>query len=308
MSWSIFRHAPIGALALDARGHIVEVNPTFARLAQRPSEALLGLTFADLFSPLNEAPDDFGRLGAGVSTSAEITRTLNVSDDEAKKVRITAWRNEDGIVALIDALDVHEEAAASLTQFAALVAHEIRNPLAGIGSALSVISDRLPSGGPEREVIAEIRGRLDRLIDLVDDLLLLVRPVYVRKQDAELSALVIDACRQAGHRPPAAGPLIPLHIDPNLTTRAMCSLIRYSAGSGHLNLTWRQQGDRVSVWMSGGRLASVSGEAAKAWSVRDRQDGLELPVARRIAEAQGGRLVSEVGDLGLMLRLELPVE
>ncbi|MEM7679268.1 MAG: histidine kinase dimerization/phospho-acceptor domain-containing protein, partial [Myxococcota bacterium] len=202
----------------------------------------------------------------------------------------------------------HEEAAATLTQFAALLAHEIRNPLAGIGSALSVISDRLPADGPEREVIAEIRGRLDRLNDQVDDLLLLVRPVNVRKQDAELSELVVRACRQAGHPLPPPGPQIVMHIDPHLTTRALSNLIRYSAGSGYLNLTWSRSGDRVSILMSGGRLAAVSGEAAKTWSLRDRQDGLELPVARRIAEAQGGRLSSEVGDLGLMLRLELPVE
>ena len=46
---------------------------------------------------------------------------------------------------------------------AAVVAHEVRNPLAGIRGALQVIGNRMKPEQPERAVVSEIVTRVDTL-------------------------------------------------------------------------------------------------------------------------------------------------
>ena len=59
---------------------------------------------------------------------------------------------------------------------AAVVAHEVRNPLAGISGALQIIGRRLGDGSREQAVAAEIVGRIDALNNIVQDLLQFARP------------------------------------------------------------------------------------------------------------------------------------
>ena len=65
---------------------------------------------------------------------------------------------------------------ARLGQMAAVVAHEVKNPLAGIRGALQVIAGKLPAEGRERAVIGDIQARIDSLNEMMQDLLTFARP------------------------------------------------------------------------------------------------------------------------------------
>ena len=72
---------------------------------------------------------------------------------------------------------VREQASlAQLGKMAAVVAHEVRNPIAGIRGALQILERRLPPAGPEQRVIRETLARLDALNDIVQDMLLFASP------------------------------------------------------------------------------------------------------------------------------------
>jgi signal transduction histidine kinase len=72
---------------------------------------------------------------------------------------------------------LREQAAlARLGEMAAVVAHEVKNPLAGIRGALQVISARMPAESRDRAVVGDILARLDSLNEMVHDLLLFARP------------------------------------------------------------------------------------------------------------------------------------
>ncbi len=308
MSFSVLHQTPLGAIALDAKEHVLEVNPAFEALTHLPSATIHGRRFGEVLRPLSDAPDGYGELASGAREHAEIVRTVAEGPQSGKRLRITLWRDEPLTYGLVQALDAREEIAAGLTQIAALVSHEIRNPLAGIGSALEVIADRLPPDGVEREVIAEIHRRLGRLNLQLDDLMLLVRPVDLRRQRCEIDMLVAMACATAGVPPPAGDGRVTLFVDPKLTARALACLLRYGAGTPAPTIDWSTSGDRVSIRVSGGRLAAIRGTAADGWSLDSRQDGLELPVARRVAEAHQGRLQADLTEMGVRLRLELPLQ
>ena len=79
-----------------------------------------------------------------------------------------------------------------LGEMAAVVAHEVKNPLAGIRGALQVIHGRMPSDNTDRAVIDEIQARLDSLNEMVQDLLLFARPKAPKRGAVSLRSLIED--------------------------------------------------------------------------------------------------------------------
>ena len=83
-----------------------------------------------------------------------------------------------------------QTALAQLGQMAAVVAHEVRNPLAGIRGAVQVMGRRLPAGGPEQAIVGEVVAGIDSLNDIVQDLLLFARPRPPRLGRVPLAGLM----------------------------------------------------------------------------------------------------------------------
>src|SRR5215472_14120707 len=72
---------------------------------------------------------------------------------------------------------LREQAAlARLGEMAAVVAHEVKNPLAAIKGAMQIIGGRLPEASRDRAIVGEIIARADSLNDIVQDLLIFARP------------------------------------------------------------------------------------------------------------------------------------
>jgi len=65
---------------------------------------------------------------------------------------------------------------ASMGELAAGLAHEIKNPIAGIKGALEVISQRTDASDPQKEIFTEILSQIDHIYHIVQDLLHYARP------------------------------------------------------------------------------------------------------------------------------------
>jgi len=65
---------------------------------------------------------------------------------------------------------------ASMGELAAGLAHEIKNPIAGIKGALEVIVQKTDSADPKKEIFTEILSQIDRIYHIVQDLLNYARP------------------------------------------------------------------------------------------------------------------------------------
>jgi signal transduction histidine kinase len=68
------------------------------------------------------------------------------------------------------------DALANIGELAAGLAHEIKNPLAGIAGAMQILSSDLAKGDPKREVFEEIAVQVKRIEKTVTDLLSFARP------------------------------------------------------------------------------------------------------------------------------------
>ncbi|NDY41407.1 PAS domain S-box protein [Dissulfurirhabdus thermomarina] len=100
---------------------------------------------------------------------------------------ITERRLEEQRLARIDRL-------ASLGELAAGIAHEIRNPLAGLAGALQVIAkDLRKDGGPPEEVLDEIFRQIGRLDGFVTNLLVFARPFQPRFSSVNVDEVIESA-------------------------------------------------------------------------------------------------------------------
>ena len=75
-----------------------------------------------------------------------------------------------------DAEMLQAEHLATMGELAAGVAHEIRNPLAGIAGAIEIISKDFPKDHPDREVMEDLRQEVRRIEKVLNDLLAYARP------------------------------------------------------------------------------------------------------------------------------------
>jgi signal transduction histidine kinase len=86
---------------------------------------------------------------------------------------------------------LREQAAlVRLGEMAAVIAHEVKNPLAAVRGAIQVIGNRLPAGSREVGVVTDIIARIDTLNALVKDLLLFARPPQPKPMAIDIVTLL----------------------------------------------------------------------------------------------------------------------
>jgi two-component system, NtrC family, sensor kinase len=99
--------------------------------------------------------------------------------------------------ALIERLHVREmaraEHLASLGELAAGLAHEIRNPLAGIASVVDVMGRELPQDSSIRVVMPEVQREIAHIQTIINDLLTYARPRAPSFHPTDLNATVEQA-------------------------------------------------------------------------------------------------------------------
>lgn len=216
-----------------------------------------------------------------------------------------------------------QQTLARLGEMAAVVAHEVKNPLAGISGALQVISSRLPSDG-DRAIIGDIQKRIGSLNDMVQDLLLFSRPQTPALSPTAIGTLLSETAAAVRRDPALADVLVNINdADPTLRIdREQMRIVFQNlllnaaqAMDGHgtieIQIESGPQSCEVSVADEGpGLPAKVSEEMFEPFfTTKHRGSGLGLPIARRISEANGGQLTARNRPgRGAVLVVSLPAE
>ena len=207
----------------------------------------------------------------------------------------------------------------------AMLAHELRNPLAPLRNGLHIM--RL-AGDNEAEV-AETRTMMERqlgqMVRLIDDLLDLSRitngKIELRREQIELAAAVQDAVdtsrpliEAAGHQLTVSLPPRPVFVyaDRTRLAQVFANLLnnsaKYTERGGHIWLTVERQGSDVvvmvkdtGVGIAPDMLAQVFEMFTQADRSLDRSQGglgIGLSLVRRLVEMHGGRVEAHSEGLG----------
>ncbi len=83
-----------------------------------------------------------------------------------------------------------KEHLVSLGEMSACVAHEIRNPLTGIRTTVQFVGSKLGADHPRYEDLTDVIKEIDRIEQIIGDLLLFARPAEGKRERANLNGLV----------------------------------------------------------------------------------------------------------------------
>ncbi len=216
-----------------------------------------------------------------------------------------------------------QAALARLGQMAAVVAHEVRNPLAGIKGAIQVLMSRRLEGDAELPVMRDVVARIDSLGELINDLMVFARPRPPSPSTFPLRPLLLEAIALL-RRDPAGevlevtieGPDLALTADADMVRAAVLNLLLNAAqamsGCGRIAMTITQHDQQcvLEIRDSGPGVPLELRERVfePFFTTKARGGGLGLPIARRTAELHGGTLVLASPETGgSVFTLTLPV-
>lgn len=308
----------------DQRGLITHVNDKFCEISGYSREELIGQDHRIVNSAYH--PPAFIRtlwrtIAHGQVWRGEIrnrtkkgeyywvdTTIVPFVDDHGKPRQYLAIRYDITARKAAEAKLREQAALAQLGQLAALVAHEVRNPLAGIRGSLQVIEGGLPREAGERPVIGSIIRRIDQLSRSMEHLLLYARPQRPMLRPVPLSAVlaeVVMSSRAAlGAECPeiaVSGDDISVSADPDMLRAVLLNLLLNACQAGGPGTVDVQTGSRdgrgaIRVLDRGPGLPLHVRERLFEPFVSSRAGGtgLGLAIARRLTEAQGGTIA--LGD------------
>jgi signal transduction histidine kinase len=206
-----------------------------------------------------------------------------------------------------------QTALAKLGEMAAMIAHEVKNPLAGIRGAVQVIGGRMPADNPDTPMMAEIVRRIDGLDGMMKDLLLFARPPKPNRAPTDIVPLLTatagllkadEGARQVDVEIAGAAPPVP--ADGEMLKMVFLNLLINGAhamhGSGRIRVQVSAvlQECRIAVSDDGPGIPLEMREKVfiPFFTTKRRGTGLGLPTARRFIEAHEGRISIDCPDSG----------
>lgn len=339
---AVIESAVDGIIVIDARGRIEAFNPAAERLFGYREQDVVGRNVNMLMpSPYHEEHDVYvaryletgvrkiigkGREVTGLRRDGT-TFPLHLSVGEMEvngQRRFTGIVHDLGERVRIEGQLREQTTLARLGEMAAVIAHEVKNPLAGIRGAIQVIGTRLTKEGKDASMVKEIVTRIDALNELMKDLLLFARPPQPRVQTVDPRALVAATADLLKDDPAfkkvridVEGFAPPILADADLLKIVFTNLLVNSAhalpegGAIRVSLEAREGACRLAFSDNGPGIPDEVRERlfTPFFTTKARGTGLGLSTARRLVEAHHGTIaiVCPPGG-GTIVTIQLPVQ
>jgi two-component system, OmpR family, phosphate regulon sensor histidine kinase PhoR len=220
-------------------------------------------------------------------------------------------------------------ALAALGRMAAQVAHELRNPLAGLKLFAEYLEHRLGDAGDGEgaDVAGKISREVDHMTDLVREITQFGRPGSLRRVPTDLNGLLESCLALAQARVEGKENRVVLELDPALPQVALdpremrkvflnliVNALEATDAGGTLTLCTRAAARgfvEASVEDTGCGMSEETRARAfdLFFTTKDNGTGLGMAIARTVVEQHGGRMDirSQVGR-GTQVRVVLPLD
>lgn len=323
----------------DVTGVITAVNDKFCEISQYSREELLGQDHRIINSGFHDKEffrDLWTTIARGRVWRGEIrnrakdgslywvdTTIVPFLDAAGKPYQYMAIRYEVTERRAAEARLRQRETLARLGEMSAVVAHEVRNALAGISGALQVVATRLPADRSERTILDDIQERIGSLNLMVRDLLAFSHQQEPTPIPSSLRAVVNEAAVDVRRDPAMRGVAIAVTgedptvaVDPGQMRRAFVNLLLNAADAmgrrGEIEVEIAAEGGLSCVTIAdrgpGMRPEVLEKMFEPFFTTKARGAGLGLPTARRIVEAHEGTLTARQREGGgAIVAVTLPI-
>jgi signal transduction histidine kinase len=307
------RHAVLIVAGAGAVAVCAVLMLVLAYLVQRPmvelQEKMAQVGKGDLNATVSFAKrnDEIGDLGRDFNRMLEQLRQNRQEIDRLHRTQMS-----------------RAEHLATLGEMATGLAHEIRNPLAGIAGVIEIIGRDLPPTSPARAVVKDVKQEITQINRIISDLLGTARPrpPQIRAGDLNITVehAVMLARQQALSKPITISlvkcdSLLEVQHDPDQIHQVLLNLllnaIQAIEGRGIITVEISQRGeDAVVIVSDNGRgipPEHLPNIFRPFYTTKGNGTGLGLSLARRIVEEHQGHVeVTSLVDKGTKFVVFLP--
>jgi len=313
-------------------GIVTSWNPAAERLYGFTADEIVGQSILRIVPPSLHAEEDYilGKIRAGERIDHFETLRMR-KDGSTVEVSITISPVRDSHGRLIGASKIardishQREEQRKKDQFLAILAHELRNPLAAIRYSLAYSRQAGVAEAERGRAHAIAERQLEHMAHLLDDLLDVSRiatgRVELKPRTIALGPLVQDALdatralytqRRHELRLEMPGTAVWLDADPSRITQVLANLLtnaaKYTDPGGRVELAVAQEDDEVSIRVSDNgigfgpemkeRLFLLFNQDERARERSAGGLGIGLALVREFVERHGGRVVAESAGPG----------
>lgn len=290
--------AMLVGLAVLVDRPLVELQENIARLRDGD------LTVKASFATRN---DEIGDLGRNFNA---MVQQIRETQEELRRLHQTQMSRAEHL--------------ATLGELAAGLAHEIRNPLAGIAGVIEIIGRDLPESSPGRQVWGEVKDEMQQIQKILNELLTYARPKAPHFAASDLCATVDHAVRMARQQALSKPIQIELQCTPALPpiehdatqleqmlVNLLLNAIQAIDGSGRVDVALQPAPDGAQIVVRDTGRGISPEQLPKIFrpffTTKGHGTGLGLSLAKRITEAHGGSIeVSSVLNQGTTFTIHLP--
>ncbi|SDF71647.1 signal transduction histidine kinase, nitrogen specific, NtrB [Limimonas halophila] len=344
---AVLNALPDAVVVLDGEGRLVEVNIAAEQLFGVSRTALGGRALTALIpgdSPIHTLVAQARDGGQTVSQDDVVLESPRLAARNASvhaapvpelPGHVTLTLRERTMAHKLDRQLVHRNAARSVTAMAALLAHEVKNPLSGIRGAAQLLEQT--AGEDDRRLTGLIREEADRIVTVLSEMEIFSDERPIERGPVNIHE-VLDHVKQVAQAGVGANLTIREAYDPslppvlgnrNLLIQALLNLAKNAAEAvgddgGTLTLETRyQHGIRLAV-PGGGRRVDLplvvtltdDGPGIPAdlqrhlfdpfVSTKTGSRGLGLALVAKVVEDHGGVIEYDTGPRGTAFRIMLP--
>jgi len=335
--------APSAMIMVDDRGNIVLANAQAENLFGYSKQELLGQSIEKLVPerfrdqhPHHRSDFHTAPRSRPMGADRELYAVRKDGTEVPVEIGLNPIKTAEGEFVLAAVVDltamkrmqeelVRTQSLAAVGEMAAMVAHEVRNPLAAISGPLQILADDLKADDPHKGLMKEILGQVNRLDNTVRGLLAIAKPFSPKKQLMVLRQLVERIGRLVCEHELgrgiqfsySGGTELSLSADPGLLEQVLWNLFLNAAeamkGRGEIRVHIRNPSHAVELTISdsgGGIPPEVLQKLFRPFfTTKANGTGLGLALCRKIVEAHRGTIEIQ-SDLGkgstVVLRFPIP--
>ena len=343
-----------GVLAITRDGHVAELNVEAARIFQvKRSQRAVGRHFAEV---LAKHPDMVRVLHSAFelshlpnraelrlkTTGKVIGYTLShVRDERGRSTGVALFFKDLTKVEQLEERERLRDRLVALGEMAAAIAHEVKNPLAGIEVMAGLLKrqDAVADSPDAQSLLNDIIGEAKMANQIVHEALEFVRPIRLQVEHTAIADVLQSAVSLAESKVPrreiglhvrVEGGLPPIHADHHqlcqLFTNLLINAFEALEGRGEVDITAREgvleeephgpAGDphitRTVVVEVADNGPGVPKELRDRifnafFTTKPQGSGLGLAIVRKVVDAHDGRIDIQTGTHGTRFRVTLPV-
>ena len=335
---TVVENMPIGLVALDDHRRVAAFNNTaesVLQLAHRgvigedaetvlPPELCTELKCSEIQNAVIEKEIDC-TVGDGKIVPLEIGASL-LEDENSTSLGYVILFKDLTEVRLLRREIERSRRLASVGRLAAGVAHEIRNPLSSIKGFATYFKERYPDIPQDQQTATIMIQEVDRLNRVVSQLLEFARPVNIKPQPTNLSALIDDSIKLIENQAAEKGIAIktrnssratPVMVDPDRLNQVLLNVYLNaiesmdSGGELKIELSPNSEAEGIDINISDTGCGISPQDLLKIfdpyYTTKSSGTGLGLAIAHNIIEAIGGQiLVKSQPDQGTTFKITIP--